>query len=344
MITNKKGDLFNDDAQAIVNTVNCVGVMGRGIALQFKKRYPNNYKAYKKACEQQQVVLGKMFVYQRESLLAPQFIINFPTKAHWRNQSHLHDIEAGLEDLVRVIKQHNIHSIAIPPLGSGLGGLPWQDVKKSIEVAMASLPNVDVRLYEPLPQKAHKPASVASKAPNMTPGRAALVALMQRYLHGLLDPTISLLEVHKLMFFMQEAGEPLQLSYVKKHYGPYATNLRHVLNYIEGHFIEGYSDGGDKPTKLLYVMPSAVKAAKAYITQKPATQQHLQRVNELVAGFETPYGLELLATVYWVASREQANTLEQVQQAVYEWNQHKQQFTPKQIQLAYRHLVDKGWL
>ncbi len=179
----------------------------------------------------------------------------------------------------------------------------------------------------------------------MTAGRAALVELMNRYVQGLLDPTISLLEVHKLMYFMQEAGEPLRLSYVKAPYGPYAENLRHVLQKIEGHMVAGYADGGDDPTKPLTVVPGAVEEAGAFLGEHVDTRARFDRVGDLVEGFETPFGLELLATVHWVASHTVAGGgVEDVVRETHAWNDRKKQFTPRQIGIALNVLDAKGWL
>ena len=148
MITNKTGDLFDEDVEALVNSVNCVGVMGRGIALEFKKRFPQNFKAYATACERNEVQPGRMFVHETGQL-SPRYIINFPTKRHWKAKSRMEDIEAGLDALVREIQRRDIRSIAIPSLGSTLGGLRWEDVRPRIEAALSGLGDVEVRLFEP---------------------------------------------------------------------------------------------------------------------------------------------------------------------------------------------------
>ncbi len=178
----------------------------------------------------------------------------------------------------------------------------------------------------------------------MTAEHAALVELIDRYLRGLLDPFVSLLEVHKLMYFMQEAGEPLRLQYEKAPYGPYAKNLRHVLNAIEGHMISGYADGGDDPTKPLEIVPGAIDDATAFLAEHNDTRERFQRVNELVEGFETPFGLELLATVHWVMKHEHASSAEDVVKHTYAWNSRKQQFSQRQIELAVNVLTQKGWV
>jgi hypothetical protein len=178
----------------------------------------------------------------------------------------------------------------------------------------------------------------------MTAGRAALLGLMNRYLMALMDPFITLLEIHKLLYFLQAAGEPLRLRYVKAHYGPYAENLRHVLRDIEGHLISGYGDGGDAPDKPLTLVPGAVRDAEAFLEHHPATHEHFERVVRLVEGFETPFGLELLATVHWVALQEKAQNEAEVLQKTYAWAPRKKQFTSAQIHLALERLREEGWL
>ena len=341
MIEYKNGDILREDVEAIVNTVNCVGIMGRGLALQFKNKFPQNFKEYQLACKNKEVQLGKMFVHQTGQLINPKYIINFPTKGHWKQNSKIEDISNGLDDLTTIIEKYSIKSIAIPPLGSGLGGLDWNQVKKLIEEKLKNI-NCTVILFEPLEQKIEK--SITKEIPKMTAGRAALIGLMDRYLKGLMDPFISLIEVHKLMYFMQESGEELRLKYKKAQFGPYADNLRHVLNTIEGHFISGYEDGGDAPTKQLKLIPKAVEDAKNYLTNKKNTNENFVKVAKLVDGFETPFGLELLSTVHWVVKNENASNLEEVISKIYNWNERKKQFSRKQIQIALDTLVKNDWL
>ena len=341
MIEYKNGDILREDVEAIVNTVNCVGIMGRGLALQFKNKFPQNFKEYQLACKNKEVQLGKMFVHQTGQLINPKYIINFPTKGHWKQNSKIEDISNGLDDLITIIEKYSIKSIAIPPLGSGLGGLDWKMAKKLIEEKLKNI-NCTVILFEPLEQKIEK--SITKEIPKMTAGRAALIGLMDRYLQGLMDPFISLIEVHKLMYFMQESGEELRLKYKKAQFGPYADNLRHVLNTIEGHFISGYEDGGDAPTKQLKLIPKAVEDAKNYLTNKKNTNENFVKVAKLVDGFETPFGLELLSTVHWVVKNENASNLEEVISKIYNWNERKKQFSRKQIQIALDTLVKNDWL
>lgn len=344
MIKFKKGDILKEDAEALVNTVNCVGVMGRGIALQFKKNYPANFKFYEAACKREAVQPGRMLVFETGQMTNPRFIINFPTKRHWRGKSRIEDIDAGLISLVEEIRVRNIQSIAIPPLGSGLGGLDWAEVREHITNTMQSLSDREIIIFEPNAATKDNRGNRSKDIPAITPGRAALVGLVDRYLQGLLDPFVTLLEVHKLMYFMQTAGEPLQLKYVKAHYGPYAENLRHVLHAIEGHLLSGYEDGGDSPDKKLELVPGALDDAMLFLNSSRDTLERFERVANLVQGFESSFGLELLSTVHWVAEQEGAHTINDIVQHTYAWNERKKQFSPRQIGLAYERLCEGNWI
>ena len=344
MIELRTGDIFDEDVEALVNSVNCVGVMGRGIALQFKNLFPENFKAYAEACERQEVQPGWMFVYESGKMTNPRYIINFPTKRHWRAKSRMEDIEAGLDALAGEIRDRNIRSIAIPPLGSSLGGLNWADVRPRIESTLGELDGLLVLLFEPGGGPADDRPNRSTKAPRMTRGRASLIGLMDRYVRGLLDPFVTLLEIHKLMYFMETAGEPLRLEFKKAPYGPYSEKLRHVLRPLDGHLISGYEDGGDAPGKEIEPLPGAVEDAAKFLEGYPTTRERLARVSELVEGFESAFGLELLATVHWVVVKRPSATDEEVIADTYAWGLHKRQFSERQIRLALRVLRDKGWL
>ncbi len=342
MIQYKAGNILEEDAEALVNTVNCVGFMGRGIALQFKKAWHGNFKAYAAACRRHEVQPGRMFVFETGRLTNPRYIINFPTKRHWRGKSRMEDIEAGLEALVGEIRSRGIRSVALPPLGAGLGGLNWTEVRPRIERAMADLADVEVVVFEPQGAPPVVKSMRRGGVPKMTPGRAALIGLMQRYLDGLLDPFVSLLEVHKLMYFMQEAGEPLRLRFATGPYGPYAENLRHVLAEIDGYYISGYVAGGDTPDKVIELVPGAVNDARRALAERPESLARFERVARLVEGFESPFGLELLATVHWIVAREHPASEQELIAQTYAWADRKRHFAPEQIRLAARVLREKG--
>ena len=344
MIEYKTGDIFDEDVEALVNTVNCVGVMGRGIALQFKNRFPDNFRAYAEACKRDEVRPGRMFICETKQLSNPRYVINFPTKRHWRGKSRIEDIRSGLDALASEIQERGIRSVAIPPLATNLGGLDWDVVRPMIETAVGALEGVDVIVFTPESAPADGRPNFSTNVPNMTAGRAALVSLISRYLGGLLDPQITLLEIHKLMYFMQAAGEPLKLRFQKAHYGPYADNLRHVLRRIEGHLVSGYRNDGDAPDKLIELVPGAIEDAVVFLEANPETQSRLRRVSDLVEGFESSFGLELLSTVHWVAQEHTEAPVESLVEYTYAWNRRKRQFSRRQITLAYDTLSDKGWI
>jgi O-acetyl-ADP-ribose deacetylase (regulator of RNase III) len=349
MIHPVHGNILTADTEALVNTVNTQGIMGKGIALQFKRAFPDNYKAYKKVCDNNELQPGKMFVFDRHTFTNPRYIINFPTKVHWRSPSRYEYIESGLQALVKEIKSRAIRSIAIPPLGSGLGGLEWDKVRALIETALAGLHNIAVYLYEP--SGAPKPENMVNRTrkPNMTHGRASLLLLMDSYAVPGYDYRLSLLEVQKLMYFMQASGENLKLGFTKGAYGPYADNLRHVLNHIEGHFISGFGDGKNKPDVELHIKDRKyINEANAFLHRYPETRANLKRVQHLIQGFETPFGMELLSSVHWVCVHEDfvdKNDINTVTKAVFDWNECKRKFfKSEQIRIAWEHLKREEWL
>jgi O-acetyl-ADP-ribose deacetylase (regulator of RNase III) len=344
MISEGTGDLLNADVDALVNTVNTVGVMGKGIALQFKRRYPGNFQAYERACKAGEVQLGSMFVFEAGQLVRPRWIINFPTKGHWRSSSKLEDIALGLDDLVRVISELGIRSIAIPPLGCGNGGLDWRVVEPLIGDRLSDI-DVEVVMFAPVGTPSARAMVSRNLRPNMTRGKAALVRLVDRYALPSFGP--GLVEVQKLMYFLQVSGEALKLNYAKAQYGPYADNLRHSLNAVEGHFLQGYGDGSQRvlESESIVVLPGAVEEADAVLIGTSETLERIDRVLQLVEGFESAYGMELLATVHWAATAERCVDRTCVVDTVHGWSPRKESlFTVDHIGIALDRLVSAGWL
>lgn len=344
MIEYKTGDILSEQAEALVNTVNCVGAMGRGIALQFKRAFPDNFKAYAEKCKRKEIQPGKVFVFETDELFHPRYIINFPTKRHWKGKSRMEDIESGLASLAKEIRSHHIRSIAIPPLGSGLGGLNWREVRARLVSALDEFEDVRIVIFEPGGGPADTRPNRSRDVPRMTAGRAVLVELIERYRSGLMDPFVTLLEVHKLMYFMQVAGEPLRLRFAKGRYGPYAENLRHVLNAIEGHMVSGYKDGGDAPDKQLELVPGALADARAFLEHKAETRARFNRVSDLVDGFESSFGLELITTVHWIVKESKRLEFDDIVNDFYAWHKRKQRFSKRQIWIGCQVLCEKGWI
>jgi O-acetyl-ADP-ribose deacetylase (regulator of RNase III) len=356
MIEFGEGNLLRCQVDALINTVNTVGVMGKGVALQFKQAFPANYKAYRVACERGEVELGRMFVWDSGRLGPQRFVINFPTKGHWRSQSRLPDIEAGLVDLVRVIGELGIESIALPALGCGNGGLRWSDVLPRIEDALASLP-VRAVVFPPAGAPAAKEMPVATARPSMTYGRAALLTLLGRYSRMALDerfdlirPAASLLEIQKLMYLLQETGQPLRLKYAKAQYGPYAENLLKVLEPLEGHFIRGYGDRSQNVLALdpIELVEGAELEARNWLNQnRPEVVPDVDRVADLVDGWASAYGMELLATVLYACRTDSSANHDADRAVAYvrSWNARKQATFPRHhVVAAWEHLGAFGWL
>ncbi len=343
MIKLTQGNILKADAEALVNTVNCVGVMGKGIALQFKKAFPENFRAYEAACRHKEISPGRMFVFETGEIFNPRYIVNFPTKRHWRGRSRYEDIIAGTKALVEELRNRNIQSIAIPPPGCGLGGLNWNRVRAIIEEEFYTLPDVQVILYEPKGAPQAEDMPVGTVKPRMTIARALFVKLMQQYARS--TYRLTLLEIQKLAYFLQESGMELRLRYVKHIYGPYAHNLNKVLEVLEGHYIEGYGDT-QKPDVEIGLLPGAAEQADMFLRQHPEAAEKLDVVADLVDGFETPYGMELLSSVHWLATHDrEATDASTAVGAMLRWNDRKSKlFKPDHIRVAWDRLREDGWI
>lgn len=309
MITVTEGNLLEADAEALVNTVNTVGVMGKGVALMFKEAFPENFKAYESACRAKQVRLGEMFVTEREDLLGPKWIVNFPTKAHWKYPSQIKWIQEGLTDLVRVIQEKNIRSIAIPPLGSGNGGLNWTEVRPLIEKALGSLEGVNVIVYEPTAK--YQNVAKREGVEELTAPRALIAEMVRRY--SILGIECTLLEVQKLGYFLERSVDALnldnkfQFEFEANKFGPYSDNLKHLLNGLDGSYLhcdKRIADAG--PFEVIRFEDAKKDKVAAFLTTPEAKPYRpaLEATTELIDGLESPFGMELLSTVDWLVSRE----------------------------------------
>ena len=346
MIEEARGNLLEANVEALVNTVNTVGVMGKGIALQFKRAFPENFRAYENACKRNEVELGQMFVYATGAIDNPKYIVNFPTKKHWKSRSKLTDIETGLASLRTTIETYAIRSIAVPPLGCGNGGLDWLDVYPVIRTTLGDLSDIKILVYPPAgaPIAANMP--VRTKRPNMTRTRAALLLAFERYLQqsvaaGVSDTgEMSIVEAQKVAYFLQVAGWPSKLEFAPSHFGPYAQSVDQFISYVEGHFIHGYGDGSSGSKATLTLDESGVTQAHEALDEDQEFQSALDRLAQIVDGFEFPYGIELLATVHYVVARyEKPPQVDDVVSAIQAWSTRKGHiFKREQAALAYKHL------
>ena len=309
MIKFLQGNLLDAPTEAVVNTVNTVGVMGKGIALMFKEAFPANFRAYEEACKRKEIQVGHMFVTENLTFEGPRWLINFPSKKHWRQPSKLEWIVEGLKDLRRVVEEKGIRSIALPPLGCGNGGLDWSDVRPEIERALGPLDNVDVLVFEPTAK--YQNVAKRTGVMKLTPARALVAEMVRRY--WVLGIECTNLEVQKLCWFLErtihEVGidDPLDLRFVADKYGPYSDRLRHLLNGLDGSYLhcdKRLSDAG--PSDTIWFDEERRPYLDVFLKQSDARplQTILDRTAQRIDGFESPLGMELLATVDWLIERE----------------------------------------
>jgi O-acetyl-ADP-ribose deacetylase (regulator of RNase III) len=304
MIDYRTGNLLDADAEALVNTVNTVGVSGKGIALLFKEAFPENFRAYAAACKAGEVVPGGLFVIERRDMLKPRWIINFATKDHWRSPSRLEWIEAGLAALRREITARGIRSIAIPPLGAGNGGLDWRDVKPLIADALSDVA-VDVTVFEP--SDAYRNIVKRRGVEKLTSARALIAELIARY--EVLGFDCSILEAQKLAWFLSGVSrrlglrDPIEGRFAADRYGPYSDPVRHLLDSMDGSYLSCERREADaKPHDPIRFRHDRRDRVNAFLTTEAVTAYRpaLDQVTAIIDGFQSPHGMELLATVDWL--------------------------------------------
>jgi len=320
-----QGNLLESRAEALVNTVNTVGVMGKGIALMFKERFTDNFQRYSTACKAKQVNTGKMFVTEVRELDGPRWIVNFPTKQHWRAASQMTWVVEGLQDLRRFLIENKVNSIAIPPLGAGNGGLEWSAVREQIELALGDLADVEIMVFEPTRQ--YQNVAKRTGVEKLTPARAMIAELVRRY--WVLGMECSLLEIQKLAWFLERAIEqfspgdnPLNLQFVAHKYGPYANRLSHLLNNLDGSYLHCDKRISDAdPLEVIWFDENRKTYVQTYLkTEAHAYLQALEYTAALIDGFESPFGMELLSTVDWLISKEGVEpTVQAVREGLKRW-------------------------
>jgi O-acetyl-ADP-ribose deacetylase (regulator of RNase III) len=341
MITYHTGDLLQAPAQALVNTVNTVGVMGKGIALQFKEQFKENLRAYLKACKEGTLEPGKLLVVRDHTLEGGEkVIVNFPTKTNWKQKSKYSYIEDGLRELARIIPEYGIASIAIPPLGCGNGGLEWDVVKPMMEQYLGGLTDVDVQIFEPNDAvKSVLQQQSTSKAVSLTPARA--IFLYSMFAYEALGEPASLFVANKLAYFLQRMGEDMRLKFTAARYGPYADGVRHVLYRLNGTYLMGLEQQSIKPFEPVKLNYDRLEEVVSFISKELSfeQQQRLRDMLKLITGFESALSLEVLGTVAFILEKQPAYNQEQVLEAVGKWSERKKAIMPKKyIDIAYSHL------
>lgn len=337
------GNIFESEAEALVNTVNTVGVMGKGIALQFKKIFNENFKIYKESCKNNEIDIGKLLVVKDSSLLTGEkYIINFPTKKDWRKPSEYSYIEDGLEDLKNVIYKYKIRSIAIPPLGAGNGGLIWENVKKIIEQKLNGL-DIEIIVYEPTKQIREK---LFEEKVNLTESRALLLFVLYDLIRN--GEYVSEFSSEKVCYFLQRFGAKkyFKLVYNPNFYGPYSGKVRYILNTLNGSYIVGYSDMNKKPFEPLFILPDAYNDVIKYINENLELQEIAENTTKFLNGFYSDFSLELLSSIDYISQKINSLDKIKIKSELDKWSERKRSLISQEryFDIAISHLKNTTFI
>lgn len=338
------GNLLDSNAQALVNTVNTVGVMGKGIALQFKEAFPQNYRLYLAACKSGNLVPGKLLVVKENTINGERLIINFPTKTEWYQKSRYEYIEEGLKELVNVIQEYKITSVAIPPLGCGNGGLKWEKVKTMIEKYLSRLENIDIKIYQPSEAvKKILKQQESNKDAKLTPAKAILLYAM--FFYETSGENSSLFVANKLAYFLKRLGEPSfnKLKFEASHFGPYSAQVAHILYNVNGKYIKGLEQMDVKAFEVLELQYDTVDEIRDYIKKELSSEQlnKIRDLIKLIEGFQSALSLEVLASVDFIVSQNPGIREDEIIAKIHSWSDRKRTlFKDRYIKIAYQHLIE----
>ena len=339
MILYETGNLLESKAEALVNTVNTVGVMGKGIALQFKNMFPNNFKIYAKACNNEEVKIGKLLVTEDDSMFSgKKIIINFPTKTSWRKPSEYSYIKEGLVELIKLVYERGIKSIAIPPLGTGNGGLNWNKVKLILEKELSNV-DCDIHIFQP---STNIQEVLKKERVKLTPARAMLLSVLYELVRS--GEFVSEFSAEKIAYFLQKFGakEAFKLTFKPNFYGPYSGKVRHVLYYLNGSYIMGYSSKDKKPFEELGLVPDAETEVIKFLDKSENSEYKFitEKTKKFLTGFYSPFGLELLSTIDFIRSDKGADSQESITKELENWSDRKKTLfkNPKFIKIAVNNI------
>ncbi len=339
----KNGDMFNEPTEAIVNTVNCVGVMGKGVALEFKRRWPDNFKAYKRLCDDKKLSPGQMFVFDNNDFLDAgkhRYLINFPTKQHWRSRSKIEYVQDGLVDFIKQVHELGIKSVAVPPLGCGNGGLDWADVRPLIEEAVAKLPEVHFVIFGPAEDRTEQ--TEQTQVPrDLTTSRASMMVTFAE-LEMFFGGHLTRLTAQKITYFLQVLGVDFGLKFAKQQYGPYSETLHDAFKAMEAkNYISGYTS----EERQVVVTPGTYAAADEFLGEnRSEISSIIDKLSLLIEGYESPYGMELLASVHFLSVTEGITTQPEMSRALEAWNDHKRASFPEPaVAAALERLREDGF-
>ncbi|TWV06046.1 macro domain-containing protein [Bacteroidaceae bacterium HV4-6-C5C] len=337
------GDLLSANTQALVNTVNTVGVMGKGIALQFKENFPSNYNEYIKACKNKELEIGKLLVVKDKNIEKERIIINFPTKKDWKHKSKLDFIDRGLQELVKVIHEYAIKSIAIPPLGCGNGGLDWEEVEPLMEKYLSPLENIEILIFKP--NKAVKEILMKqelNKEVKMTDAKAMLLYAMYFYETG--GEASSLFVANKISFFYQLMGAPefKKIKFSAEKYGPYSVNVGHMVHALNGKYIRGLEQMKATAFEPLFLNYNQLTEISGYVRKLKLDQiKRISNLTKLITGFQSALSLEVLASVAWIRRENPSVSKEETIKHIANWSERKKNlFKEEYVYLAWNRLEE----
>jgi O-acetyl-ADP-ribose deacetylase (regulator of RNase III)/uncharacterized protein YwgA len=343
MIHYKIGNILESDADALINTVNTQGIMGKGIALQFKNAFPLNFKLYQESCKKGELKAGKLLFVEDNGLISgKKWIINFPTKTTWRKPSEYEYIEEGLDELIRVLSNYPIKSIAIPPLGSGNGGLNWERVKSIIENKLSIL-SIDIFIYEP---NAQIQEVLKKERVSLTDARAMLLSMLYNLVSE--GEFVSEFSSEKICYFLQRFGakEHFKLEFSPNFYGPYSGKVKYVINYLNGSYIMGYSAMDKKPFESLELIPDGLEKVQEYLNERPDLQKIVTQTQLFLNGFYSEFALELLSTIDYITQTEQTFDLDKVKESLNKWSDRKRTLfsNDRFVAISINHLKDANFI
>lgn len=342
MINIIKGNLLDSSAIALVNTVNTVGIMGKGIALQFKETFPLNNKEYIKACKDKTLVPGELLCVWDTSLkTGKKLIINFPTKVHWRQKSKYEYIEEGLNQLAIFLKKDKIESIALPPLGCGNGGLNWEVVKKMIYDKLSNI-DTEIFLYEPNNEiKTLLQKQENHKEIELTPSRASLLYAL--FAFESLGEYATLFSANKLAYFLQRKGLTLNLEFVPYKYGPYAIGVEKVLYYLNGTYLKGLEQGQSKAFEPLKLNYNKLSEVVYFINNKLKSEDAMivKSIVKFISQFSSELSLEILSSVDFILKDKPKASIDEIMEDLHNWNVRKKQlFDRESVEKIYNFLIN----
>ncbi len=338
-------DILQSDADAIINTVNCVGIMGKGLALKFKEKFPENYKAYRKYCDDNKLKIGNVFITEFGGKLSAdhKYLINFPTKEHWRGKSKIEYIAKGLDDLLLQIENHHIASVAVPPLGCGNGGLDWDEVHDLLKEKLNPIADkIDIIIYAPK-------TSIETELA-MTFNRALMIKILHDFA-PYFNFHMSHIIIQKLVYFLKFLDVPDYPKFQKHKYGPYSELLKKsLMKMADKNFIKLSNDFTDNPDSMIIATEQAIKDATEFFENltKDAQQEFtdiMSKLSKLIEGYESSFGMELLSTTHFLINNNATRSpqITAITKGFAKWSERKKElFDRDVIELAYHRLKDDG--